>query len=369
MKIGIDASRAFMKERTGIEEYAFQIIRHLRGKLKDHQVVLYVKEKDFKAQKFDLPKNWSTKPIPFNYLWTQIGLSWEMLTNPVDKLFVPAHTVPFIHPQNTFVTIHGLEYEHCPESYSGYSQWFHRIFVKRSCAWAKKIIAVSMNTKKDLSRMYKVPESKIEVVYNGFDDELKAQTFQIKESPQVQKHFSTGFGSFLLFIGRLERRKNIKGIIKAFELLKEDQYPGKLLLAGKEGFGYWNIGKQIEQSKYRDDIIELGFIADSDKWKLLREADVFLFPSLCEGFGIPILEAQSVGTPVVTSFMGPLDEVAGNADVLVDPKKPDDIAKLAKKIISNKKFKDDIVGQGCENVMRFSWDKSAIEVVQVLTSK
>lgn len=369
MKIGIDASRAFMKQRTGIEEYAYQIIKHLRGKLGEHKVILYVKSDDFNRRKFNLPDNWKVKPISFNYMWTQLGLSLEMLVNPVDVLFVPAHTVPFIHPKKTVVTIHGLEYEHCPESYSGYSRWFHRFFVRRSCHWARKIIAVSMNTKKDLFEMYKVPKDKTEVVYNGFDEELKKKAVSAMDEVQQEKHFISGFGSFVLFMGRLEKRKNIKGIIEAYEKMREGGYEGKLLLAGKEGYGYWSISKQIQESKYKDDIVELGFIADSDKWKLLREADVFMFPSLCEGFGIPILEAQSVGTPVITSFMGPLDEVAGNSDVLVDPSKPDEIALLANKIVSNETFKQGVIREGFENVMRFSWNRSALEVVEVLTRK
>ena len=109
MKIGIDASRAFFKQRTGIEEYSYQIIKNLRDKLDDHRVILYVRKN--KNIDFDLPENWKIKAIKFPYLWTQIGLSLEVLFHPVDVLFIPAHVVPIVHPKNTFVTIHGLEYE------------------------------------------------------------------------------------------------------------------------------------------------------------------------------------------------------------------------------------------------------------------
>ena len=182
-----------MKERTGIEEYAFQIIKHLRVPLKDENVALYVKEEDYKRRKFELPEKWKVVSVPYNYLWTQFGLSWEMLSDPADVLFVPAHTVPFIHPKGTVVTVHGLEYEHCPESYSGYSRWFHRVFVKRSCHWAKQIVAVSKNTREDLMRMYRVDEGKINVVYNGFDEGLRENAEN--RAPKGTKHFHSPSGS------------------------------------------------------------------------------------------------------------------------------------------------------------------------------
>nr|MDA3814799.1 glycosyltransferase [Patescibacteria group bacterium] len=178
-KIGIDGSRANLIGKTGIEEYAYQIISHLSKHLKGEQVILYVKkgqrEKVLSDEKISFPNNWEIKEISFKYLWTQLGLALEMFLNPVDVLFVPAHTVPFIHPKNTIVTIHGLEYEHCPESYSYWGGKFHKFFIRKSCKWASKIVAVSENTKKDLIKLYKIKKEKITVVYNGFEDKsLKA---------------------------------------------------------------------------------------------------------------------------------------------------------------------------------------------------
>lgn len=341
MKIGIDGSRAFVTQRTGIEEYSYQVIKHLiqQSSLNEHEIFLYVHQ-EAKID-FDLPSNCQVVKIPFGRFWTQIGLSLEILFNPIDVLFVPAHTVPFIHPKNTVVTVHGLEYEHCPESYSLYSRWFHRTFIKKSCRWANHIVAVSQKTKNDLIEMYGANKEKIEVVYNGFDSR------PISESVDSEKT-----DKFLLFIGRLEKRKNIEGIIKAFKTLKEKySYTGQLILAGKKGHGY--------KKPNTDGVIEKGFISEEEKWNLLRNADVFLFPSFCEGFGIPILEAQSVGTPVITSNFGPMDEVAGNREVLVDPKKPEQIAQVTNKILTNDDFKNEVIKKGRENVKRFSWEKCA----------
>jgi glycosyltransferase involved in cell wall biosynthesis len=363
MLLGIDASRAFLKDRTGIEEYSYQVIKHLIKEIKDDQVVLYIRN-DQKVD-FELPKNWKVKTINFYYLWTQLGLSLEMFFNPVDVLFIPAHTVPFIHPENTIVTIHGLEYEFCPQAYSFLERIYMRCSIKNSCRWAKKIIAVSENTKKDLIKLYKVSEEKIEVIYEGYSCNDKFPMTNDKSSPNDQ--FQILNTKYLLFIGRLEERKNIVGIIKAFEILKEQyKIPHKLFLAGKPGFGYEKIKNEINNVNCTKDIQELGFVNDSEKAELLKNADVFLFPSFYEGFGLPILEAQNAGVPVVSSNVSSIPEVANGSAILADPNKAEEIADAVYKLISDENLKNDIIKKGRKNSESFSWVKCSKEIVKIL---
>ncbi|HOW60456.1 MAG TPA: glycosyltransferase family 1 protein [Candidatus Moranbacteria bacterium] len=355
MLIGIDSSRAFLKDRTGIEEYSYQVIKNLADKLKEHEIILYIR----KNQKvdFELPKNWKIKKINFYYLWTQVGLSLEMFFHPVDVLFIPAHTVPVIHPKNTIVTIHGLEYEFCPNAYSFWEKIYMRCSIRKSCQWGKKIIAVSENTKKDLINLYKIKEEKISVIYNGYANEFSVSGSEYK-MPDIK---------YLLFIGRLEERKNVIGIIKTFEVLKEQyKIPHKLFLAGKPGFGYGKIKNEIAKVNCRKDIIELGFIDKNKKAELLKKSDVFLFPSFYEGFGLPILEAQSAGVPVVTSNVSSIPEVANGSAILVDPNNSEDIADAVYKLISDENIRQEIIKKGQENVQRFSWEKCAEEIAQIL---
>ena len=143
----------------------------------------------------------------------------------------------------------------------------------------------------------------------------------------------------------------------------------KLILAGKFGFGGEKIKDKINQSKYKDDIILPGYISDEEKFYLLKNADVFLFPTFYEGFGLPILEAQSVRTPVVTSNISSMPEVADGSAVLVDPNSPEEIAEAAYKLISDESWKNDIIEKGLENVKRFSWEKCAEETSILLRSK
>jgi len=403
MRIGIDASRAFLKDRTGIEEYSYQVIKHLTHEIKNDQVILYIRKNQSASRRidFEIPKTWEIKTINFYYLWTQLGLSLEMLLHPVDVLFIPAHTVPCIHPKNTIVTIHGLEYEFCPEAYSFLERMYMRCSIKNSCQWAKKIIAVSENTKKDLIKLYKVPEGKIEVIYEG----IPACHSERSEESRKNIDNINGAGSFpaaagqddsdkyLLFIGRLEERKNVVGIIKAFEILKEQyKIPHKLILAGKSGFGYEKIKSEIANVNCTKDIIELGFVDEEKKQELLKNTDVFVFPSFYEGFGLPILEAQNAGVPVVASNNSSMPEITGcHSDppaggeesqnitgsfvntqddtcsaLLVNPNNAEEIADAIYKLISDENLKNAIIEKGKKNVTRFSWDKCAKEIVKIL---
>jgi len=375
MKIGIDASRAFLKQRTGIEEYSYQVIKHLvepRHCLGSTEVVLYLRKNqniDFK-----LPEKWKIKTVKFPYLWTQLGLSLELLFHPIDVLFVPAHVVPIVHPKNTIVTMHGLEYEFFPEGYSLLERLYMRASIKMSCRWAKKIIAVSKNTKKDLMELYKVPEKKVEVIYEGVNINQKS----LPEADQpLAENFNDqilNYKPYLLFIGRLEKRKNIEGIIEAYKILKEKyKIPHSLVLAGAPGYGYEIIKLKIQNylkiknSKLK--IIELGYISEEKKQELMRSADVFLFPTFYEGFGLPILEAQSLGVPVVTSNVSSLPEVGGESVFYADPYESEIIADTVFKLISDQKTKDDIIKRGYENIKRFSWEKCAEEIANNFIKK
>lgn len=169
-----------------------------------------------------------------------------MLRHPVDALFIPAHTVPLIHSKESIVTIHGLEYEFCPNAYSFFGRLYMRCSIRNSCRWAKVVIAVSENTKKDLMRIYRVTEEKIRVIHEGFDNSPHAGRARTQKP-------------FFLFIGRLEERKNICGIIEAFEILKKERkILHSLVLAGKFGYGRKRIEQKIKESEFAKEIVLAG---------------------------------------------------------------------------------------------------------------
>jgi glycosyltransferase involved in cell wall biosynthesis len=359
MKIGIDGSRAFLKERTGIEEYSYQLISHLRRHLDSHRVILYLRKDQ--VVDFELPKNWQVKKINLSRFWTQIGLSLETFNEKTDILLVPAHTLPVFHPRRSVVVIHGLEYEIIPKAYSMLERLYMRISIKLSCRWAKKIIAVSQNTKNDLIELYNVPAEKIKVIYEGVN-QFKSQSEKFQAPVQNFR--------YLLFVGRLEMRKNVEGVIEAFEILKEEyKIPHKLILAGRPGYGYESIKRRAESAKHKDDIIFKGFVKEREKWELMKGADVFLFPTFYEGFGLPILEAQSLGVPVVASDISSIPEVAGEGAALASPDEPKMIAYKALEIIRDEKYRSEMIEKGRKNAKKFSWEKCAWEVTNLLNGQ
>lgn len=364
MRIAIDASRAFLHERTGIEEYSYQLIKHLRKYLADEQVILYLRKGTEENIDFNLPPTWKVKELKAKRFWTYWRLSWELLFHWPDRLLISSHIVPPIHPKNTTAVIHGIEYEIYPEAYSKKEYRAMRRGIQNSCKWARRIICVSNNTKKDLTNYYNISESKMRVIYEGinpvWESEEHYDTILLQRNGLERK-------KYLFFVGRLEERKNIVNILKAFEILKTHfRIPHKLVLAGKPGFGWENIEKELEEHEYKDDILLTGFVTDQEKWSLLKNASVFVFPTLYEGFGLPVLEAQQVGVPVVTSDNSSLREVARDSALKADPHVPAEIAEQAHILISDQEKRNEIINDGYENLKRFSWDRCAKLMAKVL---
>ena len=359
MKIGIDASRAFVKERTGTEEYSYRFIENLTLlDTSSHQIFLYVK--NLKDVHINFPKNFHIKEIKRNKLWTQCWLSREMKKNMIDVLFVPAHCIPFIHPKNTVVTIHGLEYKYCPENYSLRERFQLEFNTLLNVKWSKKIIVPSESTKNDLIKYYKVNPEKVRVVYHGVES-IQYPVLSIK--PRDKDDFN------ILFIGRLERRKNLVNLIKAFDKFKDNNSINdkryKLILVGKKGLGFEEIELAINQSSHKKDIIIKGYVSEAEKTKLYQNASLFVLISFCEGFGLPILEAMSRGVPVMCSNASSLPEIAGDAGLLVNPKDIKEIAEGFEKIICNQEVKDDMIEKGHENTRKFSWEKCARKTMDI----
>ncbi|MCK4918786.1 MAG: glycosyltransferase family 4 protein [Candidatus Pacebacteria bacterium] len=359
MKIDIDASRAFIKERTGTEEYSYKLIKNLTIlDTSGHQIFLYVKNRE--EINFKLPENYFIKEIKRNKLWTQLGLSKEMRKNSVDVLFIPAHSIPFVHPKNTIVTIHGLEFKYFPENYSWKERMMLEFNTLLAVKWSKKIIVPSESTKRDLMKFYKVSSERIKVIYHGVSS-IQYPVSSIKNRDKD--------GSNILFIGRLERRKNIVNLINAFNLFKDKNINNKnckLILVGKKGFGFEEIQLVINQSSYKKDIIVKGYVSEAEKTELYQNASLFVLISFYEGFGLPILEAMSHGVPVICSNVSSLPEITGEAGLMVNPNDVKEVAEGFEKIICNQDVKNDMIKKGYENTRKFSWEKCAKKTMDVL---
>lgn len=364
MFIGIDASRAIKAQKTGTEWYSQEIIKALSKIDHANKYLLYSPNGPDKKFTDSLGHNFHWKIMPFPKLWSQIRLSWELIThNPKpDVIFEPAHTVPVVHTKNMVVTIHDLGFRYYPELYTNFERKYHSFSAKFSATHAKHIIAVSEYTKKDILRHYPINPEKITVVHHGYDPSIFKPATE-KDELRIVNYELGVKKPYILFIGRLEHKKNLQGMLDTYRLLKKDpNFKHQLVLAGKPGYGYEQAIKLKTEG-----IIETGYLDQQTYATLLKNADLFFFPSHFEGFGMPVLEAMACGIPVVASNSTSIPEVLGDAGILVDQKKPFEMAAAISKLIHSSKLKDNLKDRGLRRSKQFSWEKAAQQTLEVLT--
>jgi glycosyltransferase involved in cell wall biosynthesis len=358
MEIGIDASRAFSPEPTGTERYCHALIRELARLDSQHHFILYVRAGTKPDPDMELPPNFSVREIGGDFLWTQLSLAWELLRRPPEILFVPAHTVPLLRRCPAIATVHGLEFRKCPDCYSWCERFILEINTRINISCAKKLIAPSENTRRDILEAYHVRPDKVRVVYHGVD----------KNDLSRKEHDGFNF----LFIGRLEKRKNLVRLIRAFDIFKqglEKVEAGEkitLTLAGKDGYGSEEIKRAITESPHRDDIDAAGYVSETQKKESYSLADAFVFPSLYEGFGLPVWEAMSCGVPVICADDSSLEEIAGGAALLVDPRDEADIAGCMDTVYHDKGTREELTQRGYARIADRSWERCARETLSAI---
>ncbi|MDY6874721.1 MAG: glycosyltransferase family 1 protein [Chloroflexota bacterium] len=365
MLIGIDASRAVTAHPTGTEIYSQRIIEALLALGSLHRFRLYLRGT---APSGVFPGA-ERRVITLPRLWTHLRLSWEVAHHPPDALFIPAHVLPLVHPHASLVTVHDLGYLYFPEAHP----WRQRLYLDLSTRWnaraAAHLLADSEATKADLVARYSIPPGKITVVYPGRNERLAPVRDQARVEA-VKAHYGIT-GDYFLYLGTLQPRKNLSRLIAAFATLKTETV---LVLAGKHGWLYKDLFAQVRHlglegpalSSAAGRVIFPGYIPDENKAALLSGALAFTFPSLYEGFGLPVLEAQACGCPVITSITSSLPEVAGDAALMVDPSDTRAIAAGMQRIVTDPALRDRLIERGFANVRRFSWTACAQSALSVI---
>lgn len=419
MLIGIDASRANRSHKSGTEWYAFYLIRHLAQLDSDNQYILYTDKPltdgladltsadlsvnvgvTYDKDGFQVIKsyhnNFKAKVVawPFRFFWTLGGLSLEMLFRSPEVLFVPAHTLPLIHPARSVVTIHDIGFKRQAALYAkdkiGYKSSFVKALVKLITLgkheasqfdyldWstrfalkeAKQIITISDFSKQELIEVYQAKAKKISVIHNGYNEDLYQRLSD--ESAAKQTLADNGISQpFIFYIGRLEKKKNISTLIEAFALLKHNhpEIKHKLVLVGTASYGFDEIKYNISEYNLEREVMMTGWIDEKSIPDIYNLAEAFVFPSNYEGFGIPLLQAMACGTPIVASDIAPVREVVGEAALLFDPSDAQDMADKIHSLLSSKDLRDQLSAQGLERVKDFNWRKCAEETLKVLLNK
>ncbi len=362
MLIGIDASRAVAGQRTGTENYSLEAIRALALAGPEHRFRLYLRDPS-PAGLWPEASSIETVQVGPRRLWTHLGLSGEVLRRPPDVLFIPSHVVPLWHPPATVVTIHDLGYRFYPRQHTLSARLYLDASTRFSCRAARRVVADSEATARDLQREYGVPAQKISVVYPGLDPGLAQASAAAQQAVRQRYQLRQ---PFVLYVGTVQPRKNLSRLIEAFGHLAGDMPGLDLVIAGKTGWLADDIFARARQLALDSRVRFPGYVPQEDLAPLLSAAECFVMPSLYEGFGLPVLEAMACGTPVICSTAGSLPEAAGDAALQFPPTDVSALAAALRRLLSDRALRQELVSRGRRQAARFTWERCAREILAVL---
>lgn len=365
MLIGIDASRAVSNTPTGTETYSRELTRALLALDQTNSYRLYTREpvpRDFFVPSRERGRV-EVRTFAFPRLWTHFRLSFEMLVHCPDLLLVPAHVLPPIHPRHSIVTVHDLGHLHFPEAHPALQRAYHTWATQWNAHAASHILADSEATRNDLIQFCRIPDEKITVVYPAYDAQVYRPVRDQVRLQEMRARFRIG-RDYILAIGTIHPRKNYSRLIEAFSTLSALNCD--LVIVGKKGWLHKEIFERVKNLGIEPRVRFLDYVPASAMPALLSGAGLLVFPSLHEGFGLPILEAQACGTPVVCSMTSSLPEAAGDGALFIDPCDVNAIAAAIERALTDAKLRSKIIENGFRNLKRFSWEKSAGEVLRVI---
>jgi len=373
MLIGIDASRANKANKTGVEWYAFHLIQQLKKMTQGdgHTWILYSNEL-LKGGLEKLPDGWYEVRAhwPIKKGWTQIRLSYELWRRPTDVFFVPAHVLPRVIPKKTVVTIHDVGFHCFPQLYKPRDRQFHEWSTKDIAKRVSRVITVSEFSGREIASCYGIDPAKIAITHNGVDHDVYRPISDAQAIEERLRRLRVT-RPFFMTVGRLEAKKNIVNLIKAFTLFKQRRGVGdpvKLVLVGNPGFGFEDIKQALASSPVREDIVQLGYVTEADKPYLLNAAEALIHPAWYEGFGIPPVEAMACGCPVLSSNAASLPEVIGKENaIFFPPSEPEAMVAAMNRIIDEPSIKQALRLGGITRASAYTWRRTAEKTLPVLT--
>ncbi len=376
MHIGIDTSRIAVAARTGTEHYTYELIAALAQQDRHTRYTLYCNQPPRALP--PLGPNFALRRIRLPRMWTHARLSAEVALHPPDVLFVPAHVLPLGAPlqrrMRTVVTVHDLGYIHFPEAHTRAQRLQLRLSTLWSARAATHLIAISAATRDDLVHFTGIPAAKVSVVHHGV-----SPRFRPVEDPAQLAAVRARYGisaPYLCYVGTIQPRKNLLRLIEAFAQalhMAESNLQSaicdlQLVIAGKRGWLSDAIERRAAELGIAARVRFVGYVDDDDLPALLSGALAFTFPSLYEGFGMPVLEAMACGTPVLTSTTSSLPEVAGDAALLVPPDNTAAIAAALTQLLSDATLRSTLRERGLQHVAQFTWARCAAQTRAVLVN-
>lgn len=354
--IGVDGNEANVSLRVGVSNYTYQLLHYFKKKANEKvRFIIFLREKPKK----DLPKSnqyFQYQVVWGKFLWSQIFLPLKLTREKLDVFFSPAHYLPRFISIPSVVTIHDLSFYRYPEDFRKIDLIKLLNGTSYSIKKASQIIAVSQATKNDILKIYRLPQEKVTVIYNGFEKPKLRWGKTLKKVPK----------KYFLYVGTLQPRKNIITLIHAFNEIQKRNKNFELVIAGKKGWMYQSLFQEVLNLGLSRKVFFTDYITDKQLIFLYRHAYVFIMPSLYEGFGIPVLEAMSYGCPVISSYTSSLPEVGGDACLYFNPLDTKSLITKMEQLIHDIKLRTELIKKGKERIKLFSWEKCAEETLNLL---
>jgi glycosyltransferase involved in cell wall biosynthesis len=373
MRIAIDYSAA-VNQRAGVG----RLVRNQVLALADvdpanEYTLVYARPNNGALPEFPPARNFARKQVRLRERWlavlwhrAKVPFPADWLSGPIDMYHSPDFVLPPLRKARGILTVHDLAFLMRPECADAHLRAYLEEVVPRSVRRADYIIADSENTRNDLVVLLNVPPKSISVVPGGVEERF-AEVTDPDLLASARHSLGVGEAPFILALGVLEPRKNLNRLMDAFAILKTRQQATdlKLVLAGGQGWLVEGILAHHADSRVRDDILLPGFVPDNLLPAIYSAAGVFAFPSLYEGFGLPILEAMACGTPVVASRASCLPEVAEGASVLVDPDDAEELADALAQTLTDESLRADLAARGRARAAEYTWRRAAERLLRV----
>lgn len=367
MRVGIDGISLLAGTKGGIGRYVYALARNFAEIDSKNEYFLYF-NRSYDGEEIRNRNIFQKRVVKAPWaLYKHVILSWYMKHDGLDLFHSPTPTLPLIKTCKLVMTIHEVSHEFHPEWYPMEERLYWAFHLGRIAARnADKIIADSASTKNDVMRLYKVPEDKVEVVYLGVDNDKFRPVNKEEALEKVKKKYRIN-GRFILYVGVLFAKRNMPRLLKAFSTLKRyHNVNHKLVIVGRKAQGHEvDLHSLVHSLSLDREVVHIASCSDKDLLLLYNAAELFVYPSLYEGFGLPPLEAMACGTPVITSDTSSMPEIVADAGILIDPRNVNEMADAMYQVASDEDLRSCLSKAGPVRSKYFTWEKTAQKTLAV----